>query len=119
LAELASKKLAVVKDSRVKIRLGSRTVVLKDGVDQALTVVIAVEDFLSSAVSAEPHAAFAWAGMMSTGAKLRTPGPSERGFSAKTMELYCKILQYQARAICLRSRKALYQHGRDSLKADG
>lgn len=63
LAELASKKLAAVEDSRLKMRLGSRTVVLKDGVDQALTVVIAVKDFVSSAVSAEPHAALAWAGV--------------------------------------------------------
>ena len=59
LAELSSKKLAALDESRLKIRVGSKTVALKDGVDQVLTVVVAVKDFISELVSSEPHAALA------------------------------------------------------------
>ena len=34
-----------MEDSRLKIRMGSKTVVVKDRVDQVLTVVIAAKDF--------------------------------------------------------------------------
>lgn len=63
LTNLASKKLTALDDSRFKIRLRSKTFVVKDGVDQALTVVIAAKDFVSGIVASEPHAALAWAGV--------------------------------------------------------
>lgn len=63
LTTLASKKLAGLDDSRLKIRLRSRTLVIKDGVDQLLTIVIAAKDFVSGAVALEPHGAIAWAGV--------------------------------------------------------
>jgi hypothetical protein len=63
MTRLASKKLAALDDSRLKIRLRSKTFVVKDGVDQILTVVVAAKDFVSGAVASEPHAAIAWAGV--------------------------------------------------------
>lgn len=63
LTNLASKKLVTLDDSRLKIRLRSKTFVVKDGVDQVLTVVIAAKDFVSGIVTSEPHGAIAWAGV--------------------------------------------------------
>lgn len=61
--DLASKKLASLDQSRLTLGLGSKTAVLRDGVDKVLTIVITATDFVSSTVAAEPHAALAWAGV--------------------------------------------------------
>jgi hypothetical protein len=63
LTALASKKLARLDESRLKIRLRKHEIVLKEGLDRILTVVMATKEFVSSAVSAEPHAALAWTGV--------------------------------------------------------
>jgi hypothetical protein len=52
LVALVSKKLQAVETSFVR-----------DQVDRVAKVVIAAKDFIASAVSAEPHAALAWAGV--------------------------------------------------------
>jgi hypothetical protein len=63
LASLASKKLEAIDESRLRIRLGSKTIVVNDGVDQVLKVVIAAKEFVSGVVASEPHAALAWTGV--------------------------------------------------------
>lgn len=63
LTSLAAKKLAALDDSRLKIRLKSKTFVVKDGVDQVLKVVIRAKDFVSGIVTTEPHGAVIWAGV--------------------------------------------------------
>jgi hypothetical protein len=63
LTALAKKKLASLDESRLTIKLGSRTLKFKDGVDPVVKVLIAAKDFVSGAVASEPHAALAWTGV--------------------------------------------------------
>ena len=153
LADLASKKLSALDESRLKIWLGSKNVVLKDGVDQVVTIVGAAKDIVSSTLASDPHAALAWAGVCvllplllnpkkqyddATAGLLEVPliirryevleniyrvddlGSYENrnrlkgGFEEKVTNLYCKILQYQARAVCPWSRNSFHQYGHDN-----
>ena len=59
LADLSSQKLACLDESRLKIRVGSKTMVLRDGMDKVLTAVISAKEFVSGALVSEPHAAIA------------------------------------------------------------
>ncbi|KUJ15374.1 uncharacterized protein LY89DRAFT_719937 [Mollisia scopiformis] len=153
LTDLASKKLAHLDDSRLKIRLRSKTFVVKDGVDQVLEIVVAAKDFVSGIVASDPHVAIAWTGVCvllplllnpkaqyddASAGLLEIPliirryqvleplyqrrsaeNESLKGdFERKLTDLYCTILEYQARAVCQWSRDALHQYGRDVFKAD-
>jgi hypothetical protein len=60
LVSLATKKLKVADDSSW---LNAFDPSLRDHVNRIIRVVIAAKDFVSTAVSAEPHAALAWAGV--------------------------------------------------------
>lgn len=60
---LAKKKLSQVDESRLKISMGSKTIVVKDAVHHALTVVLAAKDFVSAALTSQPIAALAWTGV--------------------------------------------------------
>ena len=60
---LVRKKVKAVDDARWKFQLGERTVELKTQVDRIVKAILFAKDFVSSAVSAEPHAALAWAGV--------------------------------------------------------
>jgi hypothetical protein len=63
LTTLAKKKLDSLDESRLTIKLGSRTLKFKDGVDPVVKVLISAKDFVSGAVASEPHAALAWTGV--------------------------------------------------------
>jgi hypothetical protein len=63
LTTLAKKKLASLDESRLTIKLGPRTLKIKDGVDPVVKVLIAAKDFVSKAAASESHAALAWAGV--------------------------------------------------------
>lgn len=63
MAALVSKKLRDVEDSQWTLQLGDNSVVVREQVDRVAKVLIVTKDFISSAVSAEPHAALAWAGV--------------------------------------------------------
>jgi hypothetical protein len=63
LTTLARKKLASLDESRLTIKLGSRILKVKDGVDPVVKILIAAKDFVSQAVASEPHAALAWTGV--------------------------------------------------------
>ena len=60
---LISKKLKVLDDSQWRFRLGEQTVEVKAQVEKVVKTVIWAQGFVSSAVSADPHAALAWAGV--------------------------------------------------------
>lgn len=57
-------KIKVVEARRLTITLGSTNIVVREQICQAVHRVIAVKDFISTAVSGELHAALAWAGLM-------------------------------------------------------
>jgi hypothetical protein len=47
-------------ESRLTIKLGSKTVKFKDGIDPVVKVLIATKDIVLGAVALESHAALAW-----------------------------------------------------------
>lgn len=63
LSSLVSKKLQVVEEARWKFHVGDRTVEVKPEIDRIIKAVLFAKDFISSAVSSEPHAALAWTGV--------------------------------------------------------
>ena len=62
-SDLIAKKLKVIEDTRWRLQLGEETVELKTQVNKVVKTVIWAQGFVSSAVSADPHAALAWAGV--------------------------------------------------------
>lgn len=46
-----------------QIKAGNHSLVLRDQFEKAIKVIVATREFISSAVSSEPHAALAWAGV--------------------------------------------------------
>jgi len=63
LSELIVKRLQIVEDARWKFEIGNQTIEVKAQVDRIVKTVIFAKDFVSSAVSSDPHAALAWAGV--------------------------------------------------------
>ncbi len=63
MSALVEKKVKAVDDARWKFQLGERTVEMKTQVDRIVKAILFAKDFVSSAVSAEPHTALAWAGV--------------------------------------------------------
>ncbi len=63
MSALVEKKVKAVDDARWKFQLGERTVEMKTQVDRIIKAILFAKDFVSSAASAEPHAALAWAGV--------------------------------------------------------
>ena len=62
-SELIAKKLKIIEDTRWRLQLGRETVELKAQVNKVVKTVIWAQGFVSSAVSAGPHSALAWAGV--------------------------------------------------------
>ena len=63
MSALVKKKVGAVEDARWKFQLGERTIELKTQVDRIVKATLFAKEFVSSAVSAEPQAALAWAGV--------------------------------------------------------
>jgi hypothetical protein len=63
LAALAESKLSELDESRLKIQIRDSEIIVKEKVDQVLKVVIAAKDFVSAALTPQPVAALAWAGV--------------------------------------------------------
>ena len=74
MSALVEKKVKAVEDARWKFQLGERTIELKTQIDRIVKAVLFAKDFVSSAVSAEPHAALAWAGVCMLLPLLLNPG---------------------------------------------
>lgn len=96
LQRLVNRKLEDIETSRLKISVGGKEVVVKELVGKIVSVVISAKSFISSAVSAEPHAALAWAGILvvlpvsiylvylsNFGVDIYFLGPSEPSFARK------------------------------------
>ena len=74
MSALVEKKVKAVEDARWKFQLGERTIELKIQIDRIVKAILFAKDFVSSAVSAEPHAALAWAGVCMLLPLLLNPG---------------------------------------------
>ena len=53
-----------MQNAQLKIKVGEHEVVVKDQVRKIVHAVLSVKDFIGSAVSADPYAALAWAGVL-------------------------------------------------------
>ncbi|OBT63596.1 hypothetical protein VE03_07330 [Pseudogymnoascus sp. 23342-1-I1] len=63
--ELAEKKLQKIPEARVSFSIGDKEIVVREVVRKTISVVTAFKDIIGSAISAEPCAGLAWAGIMS------------------------------------------------------
>lgn len=57
-------RLEEIEESRAHFTLAGKTIVIKDQVRRAIDLVISAQGIVTSAVSSEPHAALAWAGVL-------------------------------------------------------
>jgi hypothetical protein len=60
---LLKHKFQEVENSRLKIKVKGKEIVVAEQIRKTILVVLSAKDFIGSAVSAEPHAALAWAGV--------------------------------------------------------
>jgi hypothetical protein len=64
LQEPVGRKLKEVQKSRLKITVSGKEIVVKEQVGKVVHIILSIKDFIGSAVSTEPHAALAWAGVL-------------------------------------------------------
>ena len=60
---LIEEKLKALRESSWKLQLGKQTVEVKRQIEKIIKTVLWAQSFVSSAISADPHAALAWAGV--------------------------------------------------------
>ncbi|KAF8863615.1 hypothetical protein BDZ45DRAFT_106079 [Acephala macrosclerotiorum] len=63
MSALAKKKLSQIDDNRCKLRIGSKTIVVKEKMDQLIPAVLAAKDFVAAALTSQPMAGLAWTGV--------------------------------------------------------
>ncbi|OCK83071.1 WD40 repeat-like protein [Lepidopterella palustris CBS 459.81] len=63
LEKLVDVKRQAVEEARLKIPIGEKKYIVKEKVDKIISAIIAAKEFITTAASLEPHAAFAWAGV--------------------------------------------------------
>ncbi|OQD71732.1 hypothetical protein PENPOL_c001G05426 [Penicillium polonicum] len=63
LRQIAKSKVEEIDLAKWQPKIGSHSVDVGGGFDKAVKIVVAAKEFVSSAVSSEPHAALAWAGV--------------------------------------------------------
>ncbi|KAJ5985268.1 hypothetical protein N7522_012464 [Penicillium canescens] len=63
LRQIAKNKIEEINLAQWKVDIGSHSIDVSGQFDNAVKIMIAIKDFVSSAVSSEPHAALAWAGV--------------------------------------------------------
>jgi hypothetical protein len=61
---LIEQQLDRIQQSRLRITVAGKEIVAKDQARRAIHAILSVKDLISTAVSAEPHAALAWAGAL-------------------------------------------------------
>lgn len=64
LQKMVDEKVQVLRDSRLKFTLGGKEVIVKEQVGKIVRVIISAKDFIGAAISSDPHAALAWAGVL-------------------------------------------------------
>jgi hypothetical protein len=63
MSALVQKKLRIMESKRWRVQLGNKSIEVREQIDKAVRIVLFVRDSVSSTVSADPHAALAWAGV--------------------------------------------------------
>lgn len=63
--KLAEEKLQKIPETRLSFSIGDKEIVVREVVRKTISVVTAFKDIIGSAISAEPCAGLAWAGIMS------------------------------------------------------
>jgi len=63
LQQLAKNKLDAIRNAQLKVTVGGEEIAVKDQVLKVVRTITAFKDFIGTAISAEPHAALAWAGV--------------------------------------------------------
>lgn len=64
LIPLIKNRLEVINQFRAKIVIGNKDIVVREKLGQVVDLVISAKDLISAAISPEPHAAIAWAGVL-------------------------------------------------------
>jgi hypothetical protein len=62
--KLVERKLQDIQNAQLKLTLGGREVVVKEQIRKVVNMIISAKDLIGPAVSADPHAALAWAGVL-------------------------------------------------------
>ncbi|KAI1639979.1 WD40 repeat-like protein [Biscogniauxia mediterranea] len=62
--KLAQESLKANQGEKLSFRVGKKKVVVRDGLQKALNFIVSTKDLVAAAISSEPHAALAWAGVM-------------------------------------------------------
>lgn len=62
--KLAADKLEKLSQAKLSFSRGEKRVVVRDQVLKVVKFILAFKDLISSAISAEPHTALVWAGIM-------------------------------------------------------
>jgi len=62
--KLIDLKLKAVENARLTVTVGGEEVVVKEQVRKLVHTILSAKDYIGSVVSAEPHAALAWAGVL-------------------------------------------------------
>ena len=64
LQNLVKDKLDAMQEARLKVTVGGEEIIVKDQVCKVIRTIISCKDFIGAAISAEPHASLAWAGVL-------------------------------------------------------
>jgi hypothetical protein len=64
LSELVDRKLQDMEKSRLSVNLAGKEIIVKEQVRKVVYAILGAKDLIGAAVSAEPHAALAWAGVV-------------------------------------------------------
>jgi hypothetical protein len=64
LQDLINCRLEIIKNVRLKISVGGKKVVVKDQPSKVVQAILSAKDFIGTAVSPNPHASLAWAGVL-------------------------------------------------------
>ena len=63
LSAVVASRLKTIEDGQKSFELAGRSIAIHEQMDKVVKTIVCERDFVSSAVSAEPHAALAWAGV--------------------------------------------------------
>jgi hypothetical protein len=61
---LVKDRLNALQDAQLKITVGKVEIVVRDQVRKVVRTILTFKDFIGAAISAEPHASLAWAGVL-------------------------------------------------------
>lgn len=98
--ERAKKSLEKLSNARVSFSIAGRTIVVREVVRKVIKAVTTFKDVISAAISGEPHAALAWAGVM-----VIIPVRREASFLLYLPPLTCDFSSWRAR--CSKTRMLL------------